>query len=313
MAIIETVELSKVYGSLLPGRSHVALDRLTMLVPERGIFGFLGPNGAGKTTTLKLLLGLTSPSSGTGRVLGQELGEPEVRRKIGYLAENPGFYDYLRADEFLDYCGRFFRIGRRERRARVDELLDYVGLKGHGSEKLKSFSKGMLQRVGLAQALINDPELLLLDEPMGGLDPIGRKQFKDLIRKACREDGKTVFFCSHVLAEVEEVCDHVAILADGRLLTQDRIDKLQLLKEITLTVDAAGKDLLDALRAEGCTVRREDNRLLVSAAGEVQAERAGQLVEEHGARCLEKRTETETLEEFFVRAVSQASREPANA
>lgn len=313
MPVIETIDLTKEYGSLLPGRSHLAVDRLTMTVPEGEIFGFLGPNGAGKTTTLKLLLGLTEPSAGSGRVLGREIGEPEVRNRVGYLAENPGFYDYLRAEEFLDYCARFYRMSRRERRARVPELLEYVGLAEKGGQKLKSFSKGMLQRVGLAQALINDPDLLLLDEPMSGLDPIGRKQFKDLIRRACREDRKTVFFCSHVLAEVEEVCDRVAILADGRLLTQDRVDKLQFLEEVTLTVEDAREALVTALRGEGCTVGKENSHLLVTVAGEEKVARADGLLEEHGARCVERQTKTETLEEFFVRAVTRAGGEETDA
>jgi ABC-2 type transport system ATP-binding protein len=154
---------------------------------------------------------------------------------------------------------------------------------------------------------------LLLDEPMSGLDPIGRKQFKDLIRRACREEGKTVFFCSHVLAEVEEVCDRVAILANGRLLTEDRLDRLQLLEEVIMRVEGGREPLVTALRGEGCTVGKENSHLLVTVTGEEQEERVEGLLKEHGARCVERQSQTETLEEFFVRAVTRAGGEENDA
>lgn len=313
MAVIETSDLTKVYGSIVPGRNHIAVDRLTMEVPSGRIFGFLGPNGAGKTSTLKLFLGLSEPTSGEGTILGQPLGAPAVRQRIGYLAENPSFYEYLRATEFLDYCGKFFDIGRRERRRRVDQLLDYVGLAEQGSEKLKSFSKGMLQRVGLAQALINDPDLLLLDEPMSGLDPLGRKQFKDLIRRACRDDGKSVFFCSHVLAEVEEVCDQVAILSNGRLLTQGNIESLLYLQEVVFTLKGVSDDLMKKLRGAGCAIDVDGDRCRVTVAGEDKADEMREMIDGAQVSCLNTQVKTETLEEFFVRSVTESQEGGADA
>lgn len=312
-AIIQTNELTKIYKSIVPGREHVALDRLTMDVPEGQIFGFLGPNGAGKTTTLKLLLGLAEPTSGTGTVLESEIGDTETHQRIGYLSENAGFYDYLEADEYIQYCAKFFGLGRKERRHKSAELLEYVGLGDHTDERLSSFSKGMLQRVGLAQALINDPDLLLLDEPMSGLDPIGRKNFKDLLRSACRDEGKTVFFCSHVLAEVEQVCDHVAILADGRLLTQDRLDELLYLDEVVFTVAEASDDIIEDLRTEGCTIEQQGENFQISVTGDEKAEQIRSMLKQSGARCLKEETRTESLEEFFVRSISELQGETADA
>ncbi len=303
---IQTNELTKVYSSIIPGRQQVALDRLSMSVPSGEVFGFLGPNGAGKTTTLKLLLGLSEPTSGTGEILGKSIGDPAIREEIGYLAENPTFYDYLCADEFLKYCAKFFRLGRKERARRADRLLDYVGLSDNKSEKLSSFSKGMLQRVGLAQALINDPQLLLLDEPMSGLDPMGRKQFKDLIRHACQDEGKTVFFCSHVLAEVEEVCDRVAILSEGRLLTQDTLDNLLYLDETIFRLKGVDENLLAAMRHEGCSIDTDGDVRIVHVAGEEKANRIDELVEKSDVELVAKEVKSESLEEFFVRSVSES-------
>lgn len=310
---IQTDKLTKVYGSIIPGREQLALDGLTLRVPPNDIFGFLGPNGAGKTTTLKLLLGLSEPTSGEGEVLGNPLGDPDIHKNIGYLAENPTFYDYLRAGEFLDYCGKFFRLGRRERRDRIEELLEYVGLENHKSEKLGSFSKGMLQRVGLAQALINDPELLLLDEPMGGLDPMGRKQFKDLIRRACEEEGKTVFFCSHVLAEVEQVCDRVAIVSEGRLLTQDTLDNLLYLDETVYDIKVGDEQLLETMRQEGAKVESDGQLSTVQVTGEEKAKWMDLLIEERELELVNKEVKAESLEDFFVRTVAESRGENADA
>ncbi len=226
MYAVETYELTKAYNKFLFWQSQPAVDRLTMNVPTGKVFGFLGPNGAGKTTTLRMLLGLTNPTGGAARILGEDTTNTAIRSRVGYLAETPAYYAYLKAREFLDYYGRIFHMPRLERKKKIAELLDYVGLAEHASSKLKTFSRGMIQRVGLAQAMLNDPDLLLLDEPMTGLDPIGRRQFKDLIRRICQEDGKTVFFCSHVLADAEQICDMVGIISEGRLLVMDSIHKL---------------------------------------------------------------------------------------
>ena len=218
MAVIKTDSLSKDFaiGFWRP-RPYRALDRLTLEIERGEVFGFLGPNGAGKTTTLKLLMQLIYPTSGHAEILGRPVGDLSVRRRIGYLPESPYFYDYLTAEELLTYFAGLFGYERQERRRRVTSLLDEVGIAGERRLQLRRFSKGMLQRVGIAQALINDPDVVFFDEPMSGLDPLGRREVRNLILKL-RDRGCTVFFSSHVLADAEALCSRVAILASGCLV-----------------------------------------------------------------------------------------------
>jgi ABC-2 type transport system ATP-binding protein len=197
-------------------RSYRALDRLTLEIEPGEVFGFLGPNGAGKTTTLKLLMQLIFPTSGRAEILGRPVGDLEVRRRIGYLPENPSFYDYLTAEELLGYFGDLFGYSGPDRRKRVSNLLDRVGIGAERRLQLRKFSKGMIQRVGIAQALLNDPEVVFLDEPMSGLDPLGRRDVRSLILEL-RDQGRTVFFSSHILADAEALCRRVAVVAGGRL------------------------------------------------------------------------------------------------
>jgi ABC-2 type transport system ATP-binding protein len=202
-------------------RPYRALDGLTLEVAPGEVFGFLGPNGAGKTTTLKLLMQLIFPTAGQAFILGRPVGDLEVRRRIGYLPENPYFYDYLTAEELLTYFASLFGINGAERRSRVSRLLDDVGIGAERRLQLRKFSKGMVQRVGIAQALLNDPEVIFLDEPMSGLDPLGRRDMRELILQL-RGRGKTVFFSSHILADAEALCSRVAIVAGGRLAASGR-------------------------------------------------------------------------------------------
>ena len=223
---IVTENLTKTYASGWPGRpAFVALDGLSLTVRRGEIFGFLGPNGAGKTTTLKILMGLVRATSGTALLLGQPAGDVETRRRIGFLPESPYFYDYLTAEEFLGFYGRLAGLSRAAITQRVTDLLELVGLVDARTRQLRKFSKGMLQRVGLAQALIHDPELIILDEPMTGLDPVGRKQVRDLIL-SLRDCGKTVCFSTHILHDVEMICDRVGIVMKGRLVASGRVDEL---------------------------------------------------------------------------------------
>lgn len=223
---IVTDNLSKSYASGWPGRPpFVALDGLSLTVGRGEIFGFLGPNGAGKTTTLKILMGLVRATSGTAQLLGKPAGDVATRRRIGFLPESPHFYDYLTAEEFLGFYGRLAGLNHAALALRVTELLELVGLVEARTRQLRKFSKGMLQRIGLAQALIHDPELIVLDEPMTGLDPIGRKQVRDLIL-SLRDCGKTVFFSTHILHDVEMICDRVGIVMKGRLVASGRVDEL---------------------------------------------------------------------------------------
>ena len=223
---IVTDNLTKYYASGWPGRpTFVALDGLSLTVRRGEIFGFLGPNGAGKTTTLKILLGLVRATSGQAYLLGQPAGDVAARRRIGFLPESPYFYDYLTAEEFLGFYGQLAGLARSAITQRVTDLLGLVGLTDARTRQLRKFSKGMLQRVGLAQALIHDPELIILDEPMTGLDPVGRKQVRDLILNL-RDRGKTVFFSTHILHDVEMICDRVGIVMKGRLVASGRVDEL---------------------------------------------------------------------------------------
>jgi ABC-2 type transport system ATP-binding protein len=226
--VVEINNLTKDYEvGFFKKRKVRALDALSLTVNENEIFGFLGANGAGKTTTLKLLMSLIFPTSGTAQILGHDITDVATHARLGYLPENPYFYDYLTAREFLDYCGQLFGYGSRQRRERAKDLLTQVKLDEKSwNLQLRKFSKGMLQRVGLAQALVNDPEIVFLDEPMSGLDPVGRREVRDLIA-SLRREGKTVFMCSHILSDIEVLCDRVAILKKGKLAHVGSLDELQ--------------------------------------------------------------------------------------
>jgi ABC-2 type transport system ATP-binding protein len=215
--VIEIEGLTKEYplGHWRPGKRR-SLDDLNLQVEEGEVFGFLGPNGAGKTTTLKLLMGLIFPTAGTARVLGHSIDDIRMHRNIGYLPENPYFYDYLTARELLDYYARFSGYESKDRRERVGRFLDLVGLTSAANIQLRKFSKGMLQRAGIAQAILHDPKVVFLDEPMSGLDPVGRREVRDIIQQL-KQKGRTVFFSTHILSDAEMLCDRVAVLVGGKL------------------------------------------------------------------------------------------------
>ncbi|MHC4713803.1 MAG: ABC transporter ATP-binding protein [Planctomycetota bacterium] len=223
--VIETHNLSKEYRDFWGKRKVLALDDLNLEVQRGEVFGYLGPNGSGKTTSVKLLLGLLFPTRGWAKVLGRPPGSVEANQRIGFLPEESYLYRFLNAEETLDFYGRLFKIPVRERRRRIDRLIDLVGLDHARKRQLKEYSKGMARRIGLAQALINDPEVIFLDEPTTGLDPIGTREMKDLI-VSLRDQGKTVFMCSHLLADVEDVCDRIAILFQGKLEVIGKVSEL---------------------------------------------------------------------------------------
>jgi ABC-2 type transport system ATP-binding protein len=217
MAAIEIINLEKTYAvGFWRKKPRVALRPLNLTVEEGAVFGFLGPNGAGKTTTLKLLLGLVFPTAGTARILGKDISDPEVKSQIGFLPEQPYFYDYLTAQELLEYYAQLSGVPAKERSRRVQQMLGRVGLSDAARVQLRKFSKGMLQRVGLAQAILHDPKLLFLDEPMSGLDPMGRREVRELIQEL-QSEGKTVFFSTHILSDAESLCDRVAVIHQGEL------------------------------------------------------------------------------------------------
>ena len=248
--VIEIDSLTKEYeAGFLRKRRTRALDTLSLTVEKGQIFGFLGANGAGKTTTLKLLMRLIYPTSGTARILGHDISDISMHARIGYLPENPYFYDYLTAREFLSYCGQLFGQKAGTRASRTEALLTRVNVEKKSWDlQLRKFSKGMLQRVGLAQALINNPEIVFLDEPMSGLDPVGRREVRDLVA-SLRTEGKTVFMCSHILSDIEVLCDSVAILKGGRLAHAGSLDELRV-RESSLIEIIATDVAADALKRQ---------------------------------------------------------------
>ena len=244
--VIQTQGLTKVYAGLMKP-SVLAVDHLQMEVGRGEVFGLLGPNGSGKTTTTKLLLGLIFPTSGSATVLGEPAGSITAKAKIGFLPEESYLYRFLNAEETLDFYGRIFGLPRAARKRRTDELIELVGLEHARKRSLRGYSKGMSRRIGLAQALVNDPELIFMDEPTSGLDPIGREEVKQLIVRL-KEQGKTVMLCTHLLPDVQDVCDRVAILHDGRLCEQGSLDDLLMMQNRTeLTVDGLSPEQRDQL------------------------------------------------------------------
>src|SRR5918997_6831326 len=248
---IETRGLRKAYGE------KVAIHDVTIDVPEGEVFGFLGPNGAGKSTTMKMLLGLAFPSAGTARLLGHPLGAIEAKRRIGFLPEQFRFHEWLRGDEFLDFHGELCGMPRALRRRRIPEVLDLVGLAGRGRDRLRTYSKGMLQRIGLAQAHIHDPVLVFLDESTSALDPIGRREVRDIIR-ALKARGLTVFLNSHLLSEVETVCDRVAIVDRGKVVRYGPLEELlRESLEVELALGPHDDALLHLIAEYGAIVSRD--------------------------------------------------------
>ncbi|MEM6778732.1 MAG: ABC transporter ATP-binding protein [Planctomycetota bacterium] len=261
--VIETRNLSKIYRDFWGRKKVHALKSLDIEVKRGEIFGLLGPNGSGKSTTIKLILGLLFPTSGRVLVFDQDASETKKNERIGYLPEESYLYKFLTADETLDFYGRLFDLSGAERRRRVEDLIDLVGLRGAKSRQLKEYSKGMTRRVGLAQALINDPDLILLDEPTTGLDPIGTREMKDLIL-GLRDQGKTVLLCSHQLADVQDVCDRVAILHQGELKELGRVSELLKVQDVTEVhasglSDDAKKEIAEVIARHGGTVESIDN------------------------------------------------------
>jgi ABC-2 type transport system ATP-binding protein len=309
MAALQTFELTKDYPvGFWRTRPVRALDRLSLEVEAGDVFGFLGPNGAGKSTTLKLLMQLVFPTSGRAEILGRPVGDLSVKRRIGFLPENPYFYDHLSAEELIMYFAALFGYRGPERRTRAARLLDEVGIGAERRLPLRKFSKGMIQRVGIAQALINDPELVVLDEPMSGLDPLGRREVRSLILRL-RDRGCTVFFSSHVLTDAEALCNRVAILAKGRLVAAGRLAEM-------LPFRAGGWELVvgratePAIAALGTRVRRavriDDGRYALELPIDPPPERLLQELIAGGAELVSLNPIRDTLEDVFVRHV-QAS------
>jgi len=307
MSAIEIAGLTKDYPTGFLHLKRVrALAGLSLTVERGEIFGFLGGNGAGKTTAIKILMRLMTPTAGTVRILGRNTNDHYVRARIGYLPEQPYFYDYLTARELLEYCAELFGYSRADRRDRAVALLRRVHLdEGAWNRQLRKFSKGMLQRVGLAQALVNDPELVVLDEPMSGLDPIGRRQVRDLIA-GLRRSGVTVFFSSHIIADIEVLCDRVAILQKGRLAHLGRLDELRSREDsgghLEITVEGVTVLILeDALRkVESAQVTATPGGARIDVPSEALVDQALEAARACGARLVSVQPVRQSLEDLFV-------------
>ena len=307
-AAIRTRELSKDYlvGFWRP-RPYRALDRLSVDVAPGDVFGFLGPNGAGKTTTLKLLMQLVFPTSGEAEILGRPLGDVSIRRRIGYLPENPYFYDHLTAEELLDYYGRLFGQSAADRRQRVGKTLDRLGIGAERRLPLRKFSKGMLQRVGLAQALLNDPEVVFLDEPMSGLDPLGRRDVRALILEL-RDQGRTIFFSSHILSDAEALCTRVAIVAKGRLAASGTLADLKefAIQGWELVMAGVPPEALERVRARARrVVTIGGDRYAIDLPPDGRPEELLRELAAAGATPVSLNPLRETLEDVFVRRVAE--------
>lgn len=304
---VKTEGLTKTYRLLMHKEPVNAVSDLNLEVHEGEIFGFLGPNGAGKTTTIKMLLGLAYPTSGQAWVLGQPAGDIEVKRSISYLPESPYFYDYMTGPELINFYASLFGIPASERRTKTDELLGLVGLYRDRHKPLSQYSKGMLQRIGIAQALVNDPKLLFFDEPTSGLDPIAHAEIRDLILKL-RDEGRTVFLSSHQLSDVEMVCDRVAILNRGKLLKTGKLDELLFGGSVKLIAEGVDAPTLEKLKALTKQVSTEDSRVFLTVDDSEAACEAIDLIRAVKGRVLSVIPQKQTLEDLFVEIIKEGNK-----
>jgi ABC-2 type transport system ATP-binding protein len=306
MIAVETINLAKTYAvGFWRKTPRVALQPLNLTVEEGEVFGFLGPNGAGKTTTLKLLMGLVFPTGGTARILGKDINDSEIKAQIGFLPEQPYFYDYLTARELLEYYAHLSGVEAKERGRKIEAMLERVGLKDAGRVQLRKFSKGMLQRVGLAQAILHDPKVVFLDEPMSGLDPMGRRDVRDLMEEL-KQQGKTVFFSTHILSDAEALCDRVAVIHRGELRGIGQVAEL--------TSSVAGKVEMiwngsvipagfSALGAE-CHISGETMRAVLP---EAQQDAALEILRRERLRLISLIPVRASLEEYYMQKVNSTA------
>jgi ABC-2 type transport system ATP-binding protein len=301
--ILKTEGLTKIF-ELRPGKRVTAVDDLSLVVEQGEIFGFIGPNGAGKTTTIKMLMGLIFPTRGRALVFDAPIPSKASKARTGYLPENPSYYEFLTGAEAMKFFATLAGVPRAEERARCDELLELVGLAAARDRQIRKYSKGMQQRLGIAQALVSDPALVVLDEPMSGLDPIGRKEMRDLILLLKRR-GKTVFFSTHILPDVESLCDRVGVIHAGRLVDSGRLGNLLSPRltavELTAVVPEGARESL----ARGKAISQDGDTFTVSFEDERAADDAMRKILAQGGRIVAFTPHRETLEDYFMRRLGE--------
>jgi len=306
MTAIETNELAKTYTvGFWRKTPRVALRPLNLTVDEGEVFGFLGPNGAGKTTTLKLLMGLVFPTGGTARILGKDISDSAIKAQIGFLPEQPYFYDYLTAKELLEYYAQLSGVQAKERGCKIEAMLERVGLKDAARVQLRKFSKGMLQRVGLAQAILHDPKVVFLDEPMSGLDPMGRREVRDLIEEL-KQQGKTVFFSTHILSDAEALCDRVAVIHQGALRGVGRVADLtsSVASKVEMIWNGNAVPVAFSTLGAECHVIGETIRAVLP---EAQQEAALEILRRERLRLVSLTPVRSSLEEYYLQKVNSAA------
>jgi ABC-2 type transport system ATP-binding protein len=305
--VIETKGLSKIYESSFRGQDVHALKELDLTVNSGEIFAYLGPNGSGKTTTIKMLLGLIFPTTGDIEILGlKDIASAKVRKNIGYLPEGAYYPDFLQGEEILRFYGQLYGLHGKHLETRISEVLEEVGMTHARKRLLRGYSKGMRQRIGLAQALISDPQILVLDEPTTGLDPIARKEMRDILARL-RDRGKTLMISSHELLEVELISDRAGILYQGELQKLGTIDELLTDRDTTIEVESAPEETLSALAGKGIEAEdHTDGRLTLRVTNNMDSYEALALCKEHQLKLVSVAPRRETLEELFVRTVGEA-------
>ncbi len=300
--VLEVEGLRKVFHIGFFRKRVEAVNGTSFKVKRGEIFGLLGPNGAGKTTTIKAILRLIFPTEGEIRIFGRSADDREAAKRVGYMPENPYVYQYLKPLEFLDLCGRLVGIPKTDRRARSEEMIDKVGLRDAMDRPIGKFSKGMMQRIGLAQALLHDPELLVLDEPMSGLDPIGRKEVRDLLVEQ-RERGKTLLFTSHILSDVELLCDRVVIMQQGEITSEGQVhDLLETAgRQVEIRLSSASQALKDSLSSRGTILDGGAGHLTLRVEGQKAVDEVIRISNAAGARLDAMIPERQTLEKLFLK------------
>ncbi|MCS7190084.1 MAG: ABC transporter ATP-binding protein [Fimbriimonadales bacterium] len=304
MWAIETRNLRKVFRPLLGGKPITAVDNLNLQVPQGTVFGFLGPNGAGKTTTIQILIGNVYPTAGEAFVLGHPAGALAAKRRLGFLPEKFQFHDFLTAEEFLRIHGRLARMEGAQLQKRIDEVLELVGLAERRKSKIREFSKGMQQRIGLAQAIIHDPDLVILDEPTSALDPLGRRRVREVVQYL-KERGKTVFLNSHLLSEVERSCDQVAIIHKGRVIKQGVLEELLVNRSVvSLELKRVEPRVLEAIAKVARKVQPiDERRVTAEVADEDDVPELVRAIVEAGGALMGLQAQRETLEDLFIQVV----------